>query len=100
MTHTDPSLTNAAAGGSAAIPLDRMKPGRCGFVQAVDAADDDLQRLQAMGVCEGRRVEVVKHGDPLILRVFGSRLGVSARLATMILVEPCPDPRCRESDPS
>lgn len=83
-----------------AIPLDQLAPGCCGVVTAVDAAHDDLHRLQAMGVCQGRRVELVKRGDPLILRVYGSRLGISRRLATMILVEPCPEPRCADTDSS
>jgi hypothetical protein len=35
-------------------------------------------------------VEIVLPGDPLILRVFGSRIGLSARLARHVIVRPCP----------
>jgi Fe2+ transport system protein FeoA len=48
----------------------------------------------------GRRVELVKSGDPLILRVFGSRLGLSASLAARVHVEVCEPGHCalRESE--
>jgi Fe2+ transport system protein FeoA len=42
----------------------------------------------------GRRVELVKGGDPLILRVFGSRLGLSAALAARVRVEVCQPGHC------
>ncbi len=48
-----------------------------------------MDRLKALGICIGRQVELVKRGDPLIVRVYGSRLGISARLANRVLVEPC-----------
>jgi Fe2+ transport system protein FeoA len=46
-------------------------------------------RLQSMGICLGRKVEVVKSGDPLILKVYGTRIGLSARMAAQIQIEPC-----------
>ncbi|MCP3982356.1 MAG: ferrous iron transport protein A [bacterium] len=71
------------------IPLDRVEPGRCGRIRAVAAGDDDVERLMSMGVCLGRHVMLVRRGDPLILRVVGSRIGVSARLASRVTVDPC-----------
>jgi Fe2+ transport system protein FeoA len=66
-----------------------MKPHQCGVVQEVEAPDGDLERLMAMGVCGGRTVELVQLGDPLILKVYGTRVGVSSRLAAKIKVLPC-----------
>lgn len=77
-----------------ARPLPRWNTGLCGIVVRIDAADEDAQRLQAMGVCVGRRVELLKAGDPLILRVLGTRLGVSARLAERVIVAGCDAPQC------
>jgi Fe2+ transport system protein FeoA len=57
-------------------------------VDRIEAEDDEMARLMAMGVCTGRTIEMVKSGDPLILKVFGSRIGVSARLASRVLVTP------------
>lgn len=78
------------------VPLTALAACECGVVVEV-VNREELERLQAMGVCEGRRLEVVKSGDPLILRVFGSRIGLSARLAAHVQVRPCPGaPRCWE----
>ena len=58
-------------------------------VVELDAAAEDVTRLKHLGICSGRRVQLVKTGDPLILRVLGSRIGLSGRLAQHIYVEPC-----------
>ncbi|MDA0989133.1 MAG: FeoA family protein [Verrucomicrobia bacterium] len=71
-----------------AIGLDTLKPDQYAVVEAIDAADDDMQRLMTMGVCPGRLIQLVMAGDPLILKVYGSRIGVSARLANRIMVSP------------
>ena len=74
-TATDPApLTQAAVGGVFRVA-------------AVQAQCDDAARLKAMGVCPGRRLSLVQTGDPLIVCVVGSRLGLSARLAETVLVD-------------
>ena len=80
-------------------PLDQLEPGRCGTVREVQAGDDDTDRLKTMGVCNGRKVMVVRTGDPLVLRVLGSRVGVSARLASRVRVEACPVEPCAPDEP-
>jgi Fe2+ transport system protein FeoA len=82
----------------AVVPLDRLSPHQCALVRQVEARDDDMERLMAMGVCAGRTVELVQTGDPLIFKVFGSRIGVSARLASRVLVEPCAASGCPAPD--
>lgn len=69
--------------------LNSMGQMQVGVVVDVQADEVDAARLKALGVCQGRRIQLVKSGDPLILRVLGSRVGVSARLAEGITVEPC-----------
>jgi Fe2+ transport system protein FeoA len=71
------------------IRLDELEPKVCAIVRRIEAEDDSMDRLKSMGICIGRQVELVKRGDPLIVRVFGSRLGISSRLARRVLVEPC-----------
>ena len=53
---------------------------------------------QAMGL-PLERVELVRAGNPLILKIFGSRLGISAELASRVEVEVCLPGHCalRES---
>jgi Fe2+ transport system protein FeoA len=70
--------------------LTSLPPGSCGVVCALAEVDPEIERLMSMGVCEGRKVVLVRNGDPLILRVLGTRIGVSARLAERIRVVPCP----------
>ncbi len=71
------------------IPLDELSRHQRGVVHHVEASDDEMARLMAMGVCEGRTIEMVNRGDPLILKGFGSRGGVSARLAQRVMVTRC-----------
>lgn len=71
------------------IRLDELPPHRCATIRGLDLDDEDTQRLKTLGLCVGRQVEVVKTGDPLIVRVFGSRLGLAGRLAGRVRVESC-----------
>jgi Fe2+ transport system protein FeoA len=57
----------------------------------------ESNRLKSMGICLGRTLEVVKAGDPLIVKVYGIRIGLSSRLAESIQVETCANAgRCWE----
>lgn len=82
------------------VRLDLLPPRACAVVRAIATDDEEMQRLKTLGVCLGRRVELVKLGDPLILKVFGSRLGISATLAANVQVEVCQPGHCalRETD--
>ncbi len=71
------------------VRLDAIAPGHCGIVREVEAGDSEVDLLKSMGVCLGRKVMLVQAGDPLVLKVMGTRLGVSARLAARVRVEPC-----------
>ena len=94
-SETDPILSTGQVLGSIQIRLDELEPSRCATICSVDATDASASQLMAMGVCVGRQIEVVKQGDPLILRVFGSRIGVSARLAGRVKVELCAGSQCQ-----
>jgi Fe2+ transport system protein FeoA len=69
--------------------LDTIEPEHCGIVRSVRAGEFEIDRLKSMGVCEGRKVMMIKAGDPMIVRVLGSRIGISARLAHNVLVQRC-----------
>ena len=78
----------------ALVRLDELPARVCAVVRRVDTDDEDTDRLKTLGICLGRRVELVRVGDPLILKVFGSRLGLSASLATRVHVEICQPGHC------
>jgi len=79
---------------SECVPLHSLKPRQCGVVDHVEAQDDDIERLMAMGVCAGRTVELVQDGDPMIIKVYGTRVGISARLGSRIHVLHCEPGSC------
>lgn len=69
--------------------LDGLSVGTCGIVAFLTARDVEVLRLKALGVCIGRRIEVIRTGDPLIVRAFGTRIGLSAQLARHVFVDVC-----------
>ncbi len=74
--------------------LEEMPQRTCAVIERIEAEDDDMLRLMSMGICRGRTVEIAQRGDPLILRVYGSRIGVSARLARRVYATPCRQLHC------
>jgi Fe2+ transport system protein FeoA len=76
------------------VRLDELPARVCAVVRRVDTEDEDTHRLKTLGICLGRRVELVRVGDPLILKIFGSRLGLAASLASRVHVEICQPGHC------
>jgi Fe2+ transport system protein FeoA len=82
------SDASAATAASIGMLLNALGDGVLAQVIDVAAEADDAVRLKSLGVCIGRRVQLVKGGDPLIVRVLGARVGLSARLAAGVVVRP------------
>ncbi len=63
---------------------------RCGQVlcESLTGEGTEVVRLKRMGICSGRRIDVIQPGDPMILGVVGARLGISRKLASRVLVSP------------
>ena len=76
------------------VRLSELPPRTCAIVSRIETESEDIQRLKTLGVCVGRRIEVIKRGDPLIIRVFSSRLGMSASLAALVWLEVCTPDHC------
>lgn len=76
------------------VRLNELPPRRCGIVRDVETDDEEAARLKTLGICAGRRVELVRTGDPLILKIFGTRLGLSGALAARVRVEICAPDNC------
>ena len=68
------------------VRLAQLEAGAIGEICAVDIAGDDADRLLAMGFCRGRRVQVLKCGNPMIVSVMGSRIGIHRELAAGLSV--------------
>jgi Fe2+ transport system protein FeoA len=87
-------MTNNAPTPKPETRLDALAPKQCAVVRRIETDGDDAARLKTLGICVGRRLEVVRSGDPLILKVFGSRLGLSASLASCVWLEVCSPEHC------
>ena len=68
------------------ITLLELRRGACGRVARVLGESVEAARLKALGVCEGRTIEVLRTGDAWVLRVLGSRIGISRELAASVLL--------------
>ncbi|MCH2211799.1 MAG: ferrous iron transport protein A [Fuerstiella sp.] len=65
---------------------DLLIPGKVRCVN-VECTGDAMVRLKRMGICDQSIIEVIQPGDPMVLRVVGTRLGVSRRLAESVVVD-------------
>lgn len=70
--------------------LQELSPDSVALIASLNVPEDDAIKLKAMGICVGRQVQLVRSGDPLIIRVLGTRVGMSARLAAGVVVESIP----------
>lgn len=85
----DPEVEESLGSPEDWVHLDAIEPSHCGLVAAVRAGESEIERLKSMGVCVGRRLMLVRAGDPMIVKVLGSRIGISARLARRVMVIRC-----------
>ncbi|WP_253154936.1 FeoA family protein [Stieleria tagensis] len=55
--------------------------------EQVLAAGLDAVRLKRLGICAGRELELIGRGDPMVVRIGESRIGLSRQLASLVTVE-------------
>ena len=101
MLPADPSLASPSAPAESlvpghGVPANRLDAGECGLICDIDGDHEDIERLKTMGVCLGRRLHVVKAGDPMIVSVMGTRLGIAGRLAGHVFLRPDDGVPCHE----
>ena len=89
-----PGLANPSRG---IVSLDALPVGRCGEIVEIACRQEYLNRLAGLGICTGRVVQLIRRGDPMILRAYGTRIGISARLAAKILLVLCPELECPDA---
>lgn len=66
--------------------LSQLRRGGCGRVTRVVGDSAEAARLRALGFCQGRRVEVLRTGPTWVVRLLGSRIGLSHELAASVLL--------------
>lgn len=76
------------------VTLDRLPLGDPAVVLGVDAEDEEVARLQAMGICDGRPIHTLRLGRRMIVCAAGTRIGLAQDLAKAIRVTPTAGPGC------
>ena len=82
----DVELAEPAVGPSSPVRLTTLEIGDRGRLHAALLVADDQEMLRALGLAERRRFRVCKAGDPWILQVHGTRVGISDAVARRIMV--------------
>ena len=73
--------------GSKLCPLSRVEAGAVVCIKRLSAAPDLTDRLREMGFCEEQYIKLLARDSNLICQVCNARLGISEKLADLILVE-------------
>jgi Fe2+ transport system protein FeoA len=68
------------------VPLSTLRDGQRGRVHATDLCCEDCALLNAMGLTDQCEIRVCQGGEPCIVQVRSTRLGISAALARRIMV--------------
>jgi len=71
-------------------PLSRVIAGTAVRIKRLSAPAHVTARLREMGLCEEQQIKLLSSHPNLICLVCNARLGLSAELAEIILVEPLP----------
>jgi Fe2+ transport system protein FeoA len=69
-------------------PLSHIGTGVAVRIKQLSASPEVTHRLREMGFCEEQKIKLLSRQSSLICQVCNARLGISARLAEQILVEP------------
>jgi len=68
------------------IPLPLMIPGQRAAIDQLMGRDDEVHRLQELGMRIGSTVEMLQAGSPCIVKLDGTKLCFRACDATSVLV--------------
>jgi Fe2+ transport system protein FeoA len=70
------------------VPLSQLTTGAVGRFQSASLARNDSALLRALGLTTRSLIRVCKAGDPCIVQVRTTRIGLSREVAEHILVVP------------
>ena len=70
------------------IPLSQLRAGATARLHSADLAKDDCALLKALGMTDRCLLRVCKAGEPCIVEVKATRIGLSRTLARGLFVVP------------
>lgn len=71
-----------------AVPLKELLAGQAARIRHVTGNPDHVHRLEELGLRGGTRIEMVRQGNPCILRVACGKLCLRTDERLHVLVEP------------
>ena len=83
--HADARARRSRAG---AVPLSHLTAGSVARLQAAEVGEGDSALLRALGLTARSLIRVCKSGDPYIVEVRTTRIGLARTVAEQILVVP------------
>lgn len=83
-----PDRTPTASVPAALSPLSRVRAGCVVIIKRLTSDPEVDQRLREMGFGEEQRVKVITLQNNVLCQVCNARLGLSAKLAEKIMVQP------------
>jgi Fe2+ transport system protein FeoA len=70
------------------VPLTSLAVGACGRLHDAHLDEDTRSLLRSLGLIDASRLRVCKRGEPFIIQVRSTRIGVSGSVADAIFVIP------------
>jgi Fe2+ transport system protein FeoA len=74
--------------GASPVQLTELAAGAAAQLHATSLGDDDFALLEALGMTRSCRFRVCKVGDPWIVQIRETRIGLAASVARRIFVVP------------
>ncbi len=84
--------------GDHPVPLSALERGSRATVHRCLLSGDEGELLAAMGLADRCTLRVCRRGEPCIVQIAATRLGLSAAVARRVLVVPVADPSAAASD--
>ena len=85
-------LLEGQCAGAAMCPLSDIQAGTTVCIKHLSTSPEVSGRLRELGFYEERRIKLLAREASYICQVCNARLGLSAKLAESIYVEPLPGP--------
>ena len=80
-----------ASESNAPVPLTTLDAGVSARLHTTQLDEDTRALLRSLGLTDASRLRVCKRGEPFIIQVRATRIGVSSSVAGGIFVIPEPD---------
>lgn len=86
-------VSEASPGSLEPVQLTELSVGAAARLHASSLGDEDFALLEALGMTRSCRFRVCKVGDPWIVQICETRIGLAASVARQIQVVPLPGPQ-------